>query len=167
MPRTKVFAISGFSKSGKTTLMASVVSELKRRGFSVIAVKHTHQNILPPIGTDTRTQLDAGADCTVLLGPEMMTIARPSVGISQIPRTCDADFMIIEGMKYADIPRIWCMSMDEDVPTEVKNIEAFVTREDGDLPQKIHGFRVLRSNDVRSVVELILHRAIPIESINE
>ena len=62
--------IVGRSNSGKTTLVTSLISELKRRGFKVAAVKHGHHSgEFDRTGKDSWRMADAGADAIGYLSP--------------------------------------------------------------------------------------------------
>ena len=45
LPDIPVVAISGFSESGKTTLIEKLIPELKRRGYRAASIKHSHHEL--------------------------------------------------------------------------------------------------------------------------
>ena len=105
----RVFSIAGYSNSGKTTLITNVVRTLSERGYRVATVKNSKENILPPQGSDTFRHLEAGAVTSVLLGPSSSTVRyKHRINLKDL-KEINADFILIEGMKESDIPKIWCI----------------------------------------------------------
>ncbi|MBW1711675.1 MAG: molybdopterin-guanine dinucleotide biosynthesis protein MobB [Deltaproteobacteria bacterium] len=95
-----ILAFSGFSQSGKTTLLKGVVAILAQRGIRVGVVKHhghggrqgqvvkhhghggrqgQGESLNPP-GKDSRVLLEAGAAAVALTGPGQEAIFRPQPG---------------------------------------------------------------------------------------
>jgi molybdopterin-guanine dinucleotide biosynthesis protein B/molybdopterin-guanine dinucleotide biosynthesis protein len=63
--------IQGWKDSGKTTVAVELSSELRRRGYRVMAMKHGHGFRLDTPGTDSyRLRHEAGVERVVLAGPE-------------------------------------------------------------------------------------------------
>jgi molybdopterin-guanine dinucleotide biosynthesis protein B len=48
----RVFAVAGYSSTGKTTLVEALIRELTRRGYSVSTIKSTNEEIKDMKGTD-------------------------------------------------------------------------------------------------------------------
>jgi molybdopterin-guanine dinucleotide biosynthesis protein MobB len=65
----RILTIAGLKKSGKTTVAAALIRELRARGFRVGSVKtiQHHPLSLDQSGADTRRHADAGAEFTVAL----------------------------------------------------------------------------------------------------
>src|SRR5512138_1658632 len=63
----KVIAIVGYKKTGKTTLVERLVSELAKKG-TVGTIKHSQDEILP-FGGDTDKHLASGASVTIGVTP--------------------------------------------------------------------------------------------------
>ena len=58
----RVFGITGWKNSGKTTLVERLVAELTRRGWRVSTVKHAHHAFdIDKEGTDSFRHRAAGA----------------------------------------------------------------------------------------------------------
>jgi molybdopterin-guanine dinucleotide biosynthesis protein B len=101
----RVFAISGLSGTGKTTLLERLVHELVRKGYSVATLKSTQEDVSEPEGTDTSRHQRAGAKTTVLLGPQSTTIRYGRrMTLRAIFADSDFDFLLVEGMKRSKIP---------------------------------------------------------------
>ena len=67
MPR--ILTVAGLKKSGKTTVAAALIRELRARGFRVGSVKtfRHHPLALDREGADTRRHAEAGAEFTVAI----------------------------------------------------------------------------------------------------
>ncbi|RWF75993.1 MAG: molybdopterin-guanine dinucleotide biosynthesis protein B, partial [Mesorhizobium sp.] len=58
----RVFGITGWKNSGKTTLTEKLVAELVRRGWKVSTVKHAHHDFdIDKPGADSFRHRQAGA----------------------------------------------------------------------------------------------------------
>ena len=58
----RVFGVTGWKNSGKTTLTCKLVEEFTRRGFRVATVKHAHHLFdVDHEGTDSFRHREAGA----------------------------------------------------------------------------------------------------------
>ncbi|SRR6056297_1507490 len=110
-----IIAIIGYSGSGKTTVIANLVPELKRRGYRVGTIKHTHhQPEFDKIGKDSWRHFDSGADTAMIYSKTMFAMIRrqqPSAGSAPdfqalAPYFADLDIVIAEGFKTSDGPKI-------------------------------------------------------------
>ena len=71
----KLFGIVGWKNSGKTTLVARLVTDLKSRGFSVSTMKHAHHAFdLDQPGRDTYKHREAGAQEVVISSSQRWAI---------------------------------------------------------------------------------------------
>ena len=119
----RVFAIAGFSGTGKTGLIELLVRELTRRGFSVSTMKSSNEDIADSEGTDTWRHKLAGAEKTIFIGPESVTIRMerpPKLG--EFLSSVSSDILLIEGMKEKNIPKIWCIGegvVPDETPANV------------------------------------------------
>lgn len=96
----RIIMIKGFSKTGKTTTVTSLVKELNSRGYSVGTVKDIHyegfQADRP--GTDTFLHAVAGARrVTARGGKETAIICDRQMSIHEILKYYKEDFVILEG----------------------------------------------------------------------
>jgi molybdopterin-guanine dinucleotide biosynthesis protein B len=106
-----IVSIVGRSKSGKTTLVEKLTSELSSRGYRIATVKHTHggMNFDKP-GKDTWRYLEAGSVAAVASAEDRLVLIRPAVpktldGIARILGE-DCDLVLAEGFKQGDAPKI-------------------------------------------------------------
>jgi len=93
-----VLAVTGWSSSGKTTLIVELIKHCVARGERVAAIKHTHHDINDRNEGDTARFLAAGASQVVLLND------RDAI---QWGTPLTIDVLFIEGFKsYNGWPRI-------------------------------------------------------------
>jgi molybdopterin-guanine dinucleotide biosynthesis protein MobB len=104
-------SLVGYSNSGKTTVMVSLIKILENRGYKVAAVKHAaHGYILDHPGTDSWQYAEAGADQVVVVGPKSSTSHEffpQEKSLEQIlDRIKDVDIILVEGFKREPGPKI-------------------------------------------------------------
>lgn len=103
-------SIVGTSNSGKTTLLEKLVAALCARGYRVAVIKHARHFSVDQPGKDSWRYREAGASAVVLASAQEMALMRrweeewtPREIGRMIP---DADLIITEGYKWADLPKI-------------------------------------------------------------
>jgi molybdopterin-guanine dinucleotide biosynthesis protein B len=107
-----VVAIVGHSKSGKTALIAGLISEFKRRRRRVAAVKHAHEDFdLDRPGKDSWRYAEAGCESIAILGPRRSALLRqhdPDYSFAEVLSVAggDADIVLIEGLSSGPYPKI-------------------------------------------------------------
>ena len=68
--KQRIFGITGWKNSGKTTLTERLVAELTWRGWTVSTVKHAHHGFdVDQPGTDSHRHREAGAREVALFPP--------------------------------------------------------------------------------------------------
>ncbi|WP_125761240.1 molybdopterin-guanine dinucleotide biosynthesis protein MobB [Companilactobacillus hulinensis] len=118
------FQIVGHKKSGKTTLLQEFLMDNSLDSFSVI--KHTHTPIEVSTNTDTGKFFHYSNDVLLLNDEQTIHYQRhlPTSDlekIEQLQKTTSADFIVIEGMKELDFPKIVLLKPDE-TPADFDNI---------------------------------------------
>jgi molybdopterin-guanine dinucleotide biosynthesis adapter protein len=105
-----VICIVGRSQSGKTTLIEKLIPVLKKRGYRIGTVKHTHHVFdFDKTGKDSWRHKDAGADTVVIASPGKIALVKNDhhgtldglVGYFD-----DLDLVITEGFKRENKPKI-------------------------------------------------------------
>lgn len=103
---TRLFGITGWKNSGKTTLTVKLVTELTRRGWKVSTIKHAHHDFdIDKEGTDSYRHRKAGAgEVAIVSGRrwavmhELTNEAEPSLA-TIVERLSPCDLILIEGYK--------------------------------------------------------------------
>ncbi|WP_395700794.1 molybdopterin-guanine dinucleotide biosynthesis protein B [Aquabacterium sp.] len=108
-----VVGFCGPSGVGKTTLIERLVAELKGRGQRVSVIKHAHKTFdIDHPGKDTWRHRKAGAFEVLIASGHRLAKMReyevegqPSVH-QLIAEMVECDWLLVEGFKHADIPKI-------------------------------------------------------------
>lgn len=109
----KIFGIVGWSGSGKTELLVKLLPELRRRGFKVSTMKHTHHNFdLDKPGKDSYRHREAGAEEVMVasggrwaLVHELRDEPEPDMDYL-IEQMNPVDLLLIEGFKRNKHPKM-------------------------------------------------------------
>lgn len=109
----KVFGFTGFSGSGKTTVLEQMIPMFVSRGLKVSLIKHAHHNFdVDKPGKDSYRHREAGCTEVMLVSGrrwalmhELREEEEPSLE-AQIARMSPCDLLLIEGYKNSDIPKI-------------------------------------------------------------
>ncbi|HMO08887.1 MAG TPA: molybdopterin-guanine dinucleotide biosynthesis protein B [Paracoccaceae bacterium] len=109
----KVYGVTGWKNSGKTTLTERLVAEISGRGLRVSTVKHAHHDSeVDHPGRDTFRHRQAGAGQVILSSPNrwaLMTELRGAMEppLEQLLAMLDrCDLVLIEGYKRAPHPKV-------------------------------------------------------------
>lgn len=137
-----VVAFSGPSNSGKTTAIVKVSNILQDRGFKVCIIKHDPKDkaMFDRPGKDSFKFGETGADVAVV-SPNKTTLLkkRTSTIDEMIELFDDFDYLLVEGLKTLDLPRISIFrnSLNEDYFKVTDAIASDDTINDGDIPSGI------------------------------
>lgn len=101
---------AGFSNSGKTTLVAKLIIEMKHRGHRIAVMKHdAHGHYKEAEGADSTIFSKSGADVVVTLSPDAIHVYEkketPSLD-EQLLAYAHLDYIFIEGFKKEKHPKI-------------------------------------------------------------
>jgi molybdopterin-guanine dinucleotide biosynthesis protein B len=110
---SRVFGITGWKNSGKTTLTEKLVGELTQRGWTVSTVKHAHHEFdIDKEGADSFRHRQAGAtEVAVVSGRrwalmhELRGEAEPSLD-AILARLAPCDLVLVEGYKREPHPKL-------------------------------------------------------------
>ena len=158
----KVFAICGFSKSGKTTTAEYIIGEFVMRGYSVGSVKDIHFEgfEIDTAGTNTHRHKIAGSQLVTARGlKETDILFQKQLSIDEILSFYDQDFVILEGPRDANIPKILTASsideIEERLDESVFAISGVISKE----LKEFKGIPIINGmTEVDKLVDLILER---------
>ncbi|MGO4451015.1 molybdopterin-guanine dinucleotide biosynthesis protein B [Phyllobacterium sp. TAF24] len=102
----RIFGITGWKNSGKTTLTVKLVIELTRRGWKVSTIKHAHHDFdIDHEGTDSYRHRKAGAGEVAIVSDrrwalmhELTDENEPSLA-DIVARFAPCDLVLVEGYK--------------------------------------------------------------------
>jgi len=109
----RVFGVTGWKNSGKTTLTCKLVEEFTRRGFRVATIKHAHHEFdIDQEGTDSHRHRQAGASEVAIASGRRWAIMH-ELGEAEEPSLDDmlaklspCDLVLIEGYKRGNHPKV-------------------------------------------------------------
>ncbi|TAK91610.1 MAG: molybdopterin-guanine dinucleotide biosynthesis protein B [Burkholderiaceae bacterium] len=108
-----VIGFAGFSDSGKTTLIEQVIPLLRAQGLRVSLIKHAHHNFdIDVPGKDSYRHRQAGAHEVLITSAHRWALLHELRGATeptldeQLARLSPCDLVIVEGFKFAPIPKI-------------------------------------------------------------
>lgn len=114
----KVITVLGLTGSGKTTVIEGIISELKRRGYTVGSIKQIHnENFkMDTEGKNTWRHRQAGADTvTARSHQETDILYAGELPIYEVLSHYSEDFVIMEGVRDAVVPEI-ITCKEEELP---------------------------------------------------
>ena len=109
----RVLGIAGYSGSGKTTLIEKVIPFLVREGLRVSLIKHAHHTFdVDQPGKDSYRHRHTGASEVLVTSSRRWVLmhelrgAQESPFEEQVKRLSPCDLLIVEGFKFAPIPKL-------------------------------------------------------------
>ena len=104
-----VYALVGYSGTGKTTFLEKLIGCLKERGVRLAVIKHdAHDFTIDHPGKDSWRFSRAGADLVAVASADKTAfVYQRGLALGQIIAAIrDVDLILCEGYKHEDIPRI-------------------------------------------------------------
>ena len=109
----RIFGFAGWSGSGKTTLIEKLIPRFVKRGLKVSLVKHAHHTFdVDHPGKDSYRHRHAGATEVLVTSSRRWVLMHELRGAQeptfeeQIRHVSPCDLLIVEGFKFAPIPKL-------------------------------------------------------------
>ena len=109
----KTFGFAGWSGSGKTTLIEKLIPMFVKRGLRVSLIKHAHHTFdVDQPGKDSYRHRHAGASEVLVTSSRRWVLMHELRGEQepkfedQLRHLSPCDLLIVEGFKYAPIPKL-------------------------------------------------------------
>lgn len=110
----KVIGFAGYSGAGKTSLVEPLITLMRAQGLSVSVVKHAHHDFdVDHEGKDSWRHRKAGAYEVVLASDRRLALMREftqpvELSVHEMLAELDSrvDWVLVEGFKHADLPKI-------------------------------------------------------------
>ncbi len=163
----KVFGITGWKNSGKTSLVEKLVSHISGLGYRVSTIKHAHHEFdVDHEGTDSFRHRQAGAEEVLIASSYRWALMHelrnsPEPTLEQLTgQLAQVDLVIIEGFKNEEHAKIQVVRPSNNAEPMAANIGPMVAiaTDDPSLePSQYHcdGPR-LDLNDTQQIADLIL-----------
>jgi molybdopterin-guanine dinucleotide biosynthesis protein MobB len=161
----RVYGITGWKNSGKTTLVERLVAECVERGFSVSTIKHAHHGFdVDQPGKDSHRHRAAGAGQVLVasrLRWALMTELGPEAGepalADLLARLDPVDLVLVEGYKRDAHPKIEARRA-ETAQALIASGDATVEAVASDAPLPGLDRPVFDLDDVAGIADFILGR---------
>lgn len=160
------------SNAGKTTLITQLIPALGQRGIRVSVIKHAHHQFdIDHPGKDSFSIREAGAVQTLIASSKrwaLMTemqrtpVAEAEANLSNLLNTLDtnyADLILVEGFKFASIPKIEVYRPSMALPMIALQDSGIIAIA-SDALMSAH-IPVLPLNNIDTIADFIQHTFIP------
>jgi molybdopterin-guanine dinucleotide biosynthesis adapter protein len=162
----KVFGVTGWKNSGKTTLVANLVEYLTAQGYAVSTVKHAHCDFdIDQPGSDSFTHREAGARQVLLASNRRWALMNERVDGAEpeldelLQQLQPVDLVLVEGFKMGDQPKIQVVrpsNNTEVLPEEAQPIVAIASDEQVEPGTYCCDGPLLHLDDVASIAAFIV-----------
>jgi len=158
----RVFGITGWKNSGKTTLTERLVAELTARGWRVSTVKHAHHAFdIDQEGTDSFRHRQAGASEVALVSGRRWALMHELRGEAEPPleailaRLADCDIILVEGYKRESHQKIETRRSRAKVTVPLSASDPNIVAIAADRPQPQESLPVFDLDDVSAIADFI------------
>lgn len=166
----KVVGVCGYSGAGKTVLIERLIPLLRSRGLRVSVIKHAHHRFdIDHPGKDTYRHREAGAHEVLIASDQRLALVREfetptRLSVHQMLAELDpeVDWVLVEGFRHADLPKIEVWRASAGKPAHYaqdEHVRAVAT--DSPLaPPPAARQAVLDLNDAAQVADWLLAHAV-------
>jgi molybdopterin-guanine dinucleotide biosynthesis protein B len=159
----KVFGFAGWSGSGKTTLIEQLIPRFVQRGLRVSLIKHAHHTFdVDQPGKDSYRHRHAGAAEILVTSSRRWVLMHELRGAheppfeEQVKRMSLCDLLLVEGFKFAPIPKLEVWRAETGEPLLHPNDSHIVAvASDAKVETKVPW---LDLNDVDGIASFILRK---------
>jgi len=155
----KVIVFAGYSGAGKTPLIDALIPLLKDRGLRVSVIKHAHHGFdIDYPGKDSYRHRAAGAFEVLVASARRLALMReferetpPSVHQLIAELDSSVDWVLLEGFRHADLPKVEIWRAGQDRPPLYPGdprVAALVT---ADAPPQATGLPVFAPDNVAAI----------------
>lgn len=153
-------AFCGYSETGKTTLITSLLKELSPQ-HKIGYVKHdAHKFQIDYEGKDTYKAYNSGAETVFINDKEHYAMTGKGLLDKTLEKTLflDYDFVFVEGYKDSNLPKIVFIDATFDIlKFELTNIIAFVGTTDSKPTEIVANTPYFNRNDILSIKNFIMN----------
>jgi len=155
----KVFSVVGITESGKTTTIENIIKELRKRGYSVGSVKEIHfeQFAIDTEGSNTYRHKEAGSQLVTARGYyETDILFQEKLKVDEILKFYDHDFVILEGIADANVPKIITAHNEKEVLERLDDMVFAISGRLSNTLDEFENLPVINTMDnVERLVDLI------------
>jgi molybdopterin-guanine dinucleotide biosynthesis protein B len=158
----RIFGVTGWKNSGKTTMTERLVTEFVRRGYRVSTVKHAHHGFdIDKPGSDSFRHRSAGAaEVAIVSGNrwalmhELRKEAEPALD-EIIARLAPCDLVLVEGYKREAHPKIECRRLGAKDTAALATGDPRIVAIAADHPTDAAGLPLFALDDVTAIADFV------------
>ena len=158
----RVFGITGWKNSGKTTLTAGLVAELTARGWRVSTVKHAHHDFdIDKEGTDSYRHRQAGAGEVAIVSGRRWALMHELAGEKEpalariLARLAPCDLVLVEGYKRESHLKIETRRRDAREHARLASSDPGIVAVAADHPQPGESLPVFAIGNISAIADFI------------
>ena len=158
----RVFGITGWKNSGKTTLTEKLVAELVRRSWSVSTVKHAHHDFdIDKEGADSFRHRQAGATEVAVVSGRRWALMHELRGEDEptldaiLSRLAPSDIVLVEGYKREAHKKIETRRLEAKDRTPLAASDPNIVAIAADFAADGEGLPVFDLDDVKSIADFV------------
>jgi len=163
----RVIGITGYKKSGKTTLTLKLSNELIKRGYKVAVVKHVNED-LDLANSDTSKYKEILTQVAAITPEESVIFLKNKKNLGEIIKYFEADIILIEGFKKEKtFPKIVCLREEREKAELFDGLQlctaGLVSKE---VNEKLCDFNILNDEDIKKIAEIAINKSFKIPNLN-
>jgi molybdopterin-guanine dinucleotide biosynthesis protein B len=158
----RVFGITGWKNSGKTTLTERLVAELTRRGWKVSTVKHAHHDFdIDQEGTDSFRHRAAGASEVAIVSDRRWALMHELKGDAEpaldaiLAQMSPCDIVLVEGYKREAHDKIEARRLEAKYRASLAAHDAHIVAIAADHPVSGESVPVFALDDIAAIAGFI------------
>jgi len=163
----RVIGITGYKKSGKTTLTLKLSNELTKRGYKVAVVKHINED-LDLVNSDTSKYKEGLCQVAAITPKESALFLKNKKKLEEIIKYFKADIILVEGLKKEKtFPKIVCLREESEKAELFDGLQlctaGFVSKE---VNEKLCDFDILNDEDIKKIAEMAINKSFKLPNLN-
>ncbi|MGX8007546.1 molybdopterin-guanine dinucleotide biosynthesis protein B [Mesorhizobium sp. ORM8.1] len=158
----RVFGITGWKNSGKTTLTEKLVTELVRRGWTVSTVKHAHHDFdIDKPGADSFRHREAGATEVAIVSGRRWALMHELRGEDEpklddiLARLTPSDIVLVEGYKREGHKKIEARRLEAKDRTPLSANDPNIVAIAADFAVEGEKLPVFDLDDTKSIADFV------------
>lgn len=161
----KAVGITGYKKSGKTTLVVSLAQALNRRNYEVATIKHASEGI-DLLNSDTAEHKKYAKQVAAISPSESAIFFNHRKSLEDIATYMEADFLLVEGFKKEKtFPKIICLKDAREAERLSDGLEiCAATLSPLKIKLVVPVFSIL--NDIEEITDLVEEKAFKLPNLN-
>jgi molybdopterin-guanine dinucleotide biosynthesis protein B len=158
----RVFGITGWKNSGKTSLTEKLVAELVERGWAVSTVKHAHHGFdIDKPGADSFRHRQAGATEVAIVSANRWALMHELRGDDEpaldmiLARLAPCDLVLIEGYKREPHAKLETRRLDAKEHSPLSAHDPNIVAIAADFPVEDEHLPVFGLDDVEAIADFV------------